>query len=89
MYGLENAKVERLLIGHVGSLKECVQLACRRENVSLAYTSRFDCFGIRCNGDKEACWLLPSFKHPTLVFARIHREVAVTSGDTVKKGKIS
>lgn len=74
MYGLDNAKVEKSLIGHVKSLKECVEIACRRENASLAFTSRFDCYSVTCHGDEELCWLLPSFNNPTLVFARLERK---------------
>lgn len=88
MNGFDNPKVDRLLIGHVRTLKECVEIACRRENVSLAYTSRFDCYGIRCNGDEEACWLLPSFKNPTLLFARLHRGIPVNKDEASKKGNI-
>jgi len=86
MNGFKNPKVQRFMLGHVGTLRECVQIACRRENVSLAYTSRFDCYGISCNGDQEACWLLPSFQNPTLVFARIQRGVSIGSEGENKTG---
>lgn len=74
MYGLDNPNVEKSLIAHVKSLKECVEIACRRENASLAFLSRFDCYSVTCHGDEELCWLLPSFNNPTLVFARLERK---------------
>jgi hypothetical protein len=75
MYGFEDPRVHRHILGHVKTLEECVQIACRRENISVAYTSRFDCFGIACDGEEETCWLLPSFQTPTLVFARLKRGI--------------
>lgn len=74
MYGLHNENVKHALIGHVKTLKECVSIACKRENASLAYTSRFDCYSVTCHGDEELCWLLPSFNNPSLVFARLDRK---------------
>lgn len=88
MKGFHNPSVEHLLIGHVRTLKECVEIACKRKNASLAYTSRFDCYAIRCKGDEEACWLLPSFKNPSLVFARLDRGLTLDKHDTSKKGMI-
>ncbi|KXJ12341.1 uncharacterized protein LOC110242303 [Exaiptasia diaphana] len=92
MYGMHHKNVQINLIGHVGTLKECVELACRRENTSLAYTSRFDCYSVVCKGDEELCWFLPSFHNPTLVFARLERKVndaslERTDKNSKKKGK--
>jgi hypothetical protein len=84
MYGMENPNVKRSLIGHVKTLKECVEIACRIENSSLAYTSRFDCYAVTCNGEEELCWLLPSFNNPSLVFVRLKREKLEKSDDKPK-----
>ncbi|EDO44972.1 predicted protein [Nematostella vectensis] len=75
MYGLEGPKVERFMLGHFRNdpLNSCVEAACKRENVSVAYTSRYDCYGLVCHGEEEVCWFLPSFDNPSLVFARLQR----------------
>ncbi|XP_031554877.1 uncharacterized protein LOC116291804 isoform X2 [Actinia tenebrosa] len=90
MNGLDNPKVHRFILGHVKTLEDCVQIACKRENISLAYISRFDCFGISCDGEEETCWLLPSFQYPTLVFARLQRGIPKVHNTTINKaGKLS
>lgn len=85
MNGLDNPKVHRFILGHVKTLEECVQIACKRQNITLAYTSRFDCFGISCDGEEETCWLLPSFQNPTLVFARLQRGIPKVHNTTINK----
>lgn len=86
MYGMHHENVQHKLIGHVHTLKECVELACRRANTSLAYTSRFDCYSVVCKGNEELCWFLPSFHNPTLVFARLERKGKVNDASQVETG---
>ncbi|XP_048589005.1 uncharacterized protein LOC5518116 isoform X2 [Nematostella vectensis] len=82
MQGLDNPKITTRVLSHVGGIQECVEAACKQDNISLIYLSRNTCFGVDCHGQKEACRLSPSFDNPSFVFARVQRTLSV--GDPLK-----